>query len=171
MAGPWTQFTRYLEVEVVDKTCLDTSVKKNKNSHEQCLLHQEKMESMTREMKIYNNLINNYVIRDHSYVASVSPCFDDGCFLAASSDVVTYSDTYTFSVIFDHAILTDMSTQLLTVDVLASVESEKMPSVNHSNLSCLYLWTVSTDISEARLVTNWIVQKSLNCSNIKVCLL
>ena len=170
MAGPWTQFTRYLEVEVVDKACLDTSVKKNKYLHQKCSLHEEKVEAMTRETKIYNNRVSNYVLHNHNYVASVSPCFDDICLQAVSSDVVTYTNTYTANTRFDHATLSDVSTQLLTVDVFASVESETMPSMHHSNLSCLYQWAVSTDTSGAHLITDWMAQRALNCSNIEVLL-
>ena len=166
MAGLWTQFTRYLEVEVVDKTCLDTSVKKNKYLHQQCLLHEEKVEMMTREMKLFNNKANNYITHDHTYVASVSPCFDDKCLPAVSSGEVTYTNTYTVNTRFAHATLSDVSTQLLTVDILACVES-----VNHSNLSCLYQWAVSTDTSGTHLITDWMVQTALTCSNIEVLLI
>ena len=168
MAGPWTQFTRYLEVEVVDKTCLDTSVKKNKYLHQQCLLHEEKVEMMTREMKIYNNKDNNYIIHDHSYVASVTVCVDDDCSPPVSSDVVTYTDMYTVHANFIRATLSGMSDRLLTVDVRASVESETMPSVHHGNLSCVYQWAVSTDTSGARLITDWMVQEARTCLNIEV---
>ena len=166
MAGPWTQFTRYLEVVITDKTCLDASVKNNQYLHKKCLLYEEKVEMMTREMKLYNNKVNNFIIRDHSYVAFVSPCFDDKCLPAVSSGEVTYTNTYTVDTRFAHATLSDVSTQLLTVDVLASVESE-----NHGNLSCLYQWAVSTDISGARLITDWVVQTALTCSNIEVLLI
>ena len=165
MAGPWTQFTRYLDVEVMDKTCLDASVKKNKYLHQQCLLHEEKVEMMTRKMKLFNK-VNNYIIHDHTYVASVSPCFDDKCLPAVSSGEVTYTNTYTVNTRFAHATLSDVSTQLLTVDILASVES-----VNHRNLSCLYQWAVSTDTSGTHLITDWMVQTALTCSNIEVLLI
>ena len=170
MAGPWTQFTRYLEVEVVDKTCLDTSVKKNKYLNQKCSLHEEKVETVTREMKIYNNRVSNYVLHNHNYVASVSPCFDDICLQAVSSNVVTYTKAYTANTRFDRATLADVSTQLLTVDVFASVESETMPSVHHGNLSCLYQWAVGTDTSGAHLITDWIVQTAVSCRNIEVLL-
>ena len=168
MTGLWTQFIRYLKVEVMDKTCLDTSVKKDKYLRQQCLLHQEKVQMMTSELKIYNDKITNYVLQDHSYVASISSCVDDDCLPAVFSDVVIYTNAYSTNVHFDHAVLTDVSTQLLTVDVLASSAAETVPSMYHRNLSCLYQWAVGTDTSGSFVITDWAVQTTPNCSKIEV---
>ena len=164
ITGPWKPFVKYLKGEIVDKTCLETTVKKNKYSHQQCLLHEEKVKVMTGDVHIHTNNIFN----EHTYVSSISPCFDDSCLPPVFSDAVTYTNTRTLTLKFDHATVLGTSSRELKVDVQASVESMAGVTQRHLTPACVYLWAVSRDRSGSIPVMDWAVRGSPSCSNIEV---
>ena len=164
ISGPWKPFVKYLRAEIMDKTCLEAAAKKDKYSHQQCRLHGEDVAVMTREVHVHANNVFN----DHTYVSSVSPCFDDGCLPPVSSYTVTYTDSKTVTLEFDHATILDMSSRELLVDVQASTGPNTPVAEPHQIPACVYQWAVSRDQSGSIPVTDWAVEESLSCSNITV---
>ena len=164
ISGPWKQFVKYLKVEIMDKTCLETAAKKDKYSHQQCLLHEEEAKAMTEDVHVHTNNVFN----DHTYVSSISPCFDDGCLPPVLSDAVTYTNTRALTPEFDRATIQATSSQELQVDLEGFVESWAADGQRHLTPACVYQWAVSRDRSGSIPVTDWTVRQSPSCSDIQV---
>ena len=162
-SGPWTSFVQYLHVEVVDDTCLRTSLKKDKYHHQQCLLHQQKVLAMEGSVRVYN-----HVVKGHSYVTSISPCVDDGCLPPVASHIFTFVDTDSLRVRSSRASLLETPSRRMEVDVQAFVEPEIMISETSNMSSCVYLWAVCRDRLGSIPVTRWTVGESPACSTIEV---
>ncbi|XP_070204014.1 uncharacterized protein [Littorina saxatilis] len=161
--GPWTPFIQYLKAETMDTTCLGSAVKKAKYSHQQCLLHAEKVEEVKRELHVHTN----NVINDHSYVTSITPCFDDGCLPSVSSAPITYTSTHKVTFSFNQAFLRSVSSLALEVEVQATLD-QQAGDVPHGNQSCVYQWTVGRDRAGSIPVTDWRVRETSSCSHIQI---
>ncbi|XP_076453311.1 uncharacterized protein LOC143288575 [Babylonia areolata] len=162
--GPSASFVKYFKADVVDTTCLDSANGKDKYLLQKCTLHEETTPAVTKELTIFHENLDGRFLQDHTYVSSVSLCFDDTCLPPSTSQPVTYGASY-LTVQLDHGLIEDMRGQELTLDVQAS--TEPVP-VAFRNKTCVYMWTVSADPSGSVPLAEWVVQKSRTCSNIQI---
>lgn len=160
IAGPWDNYIKYFEVELLDHTCMELPHTKEVNKSQQCLVAERHVTSRKRTA----NFGGLHLYNGHSYFTAVSACFDDACLPAATSDLVEYS-TDLKTVNYGKAEITAESFSYLGVEVKASVT----PSTDTAKSQrCVFMWTVTRDRLGSTPLTDWRTGESTSCSTIEV---
>nr|KAG5707970.1 hypothetical protein BaRGS_025108 [Batillaria attramentaria] len=158
IAGPWSDLATYLQVEVLDRTCLQQSTgQQTQQDRERCLVAEKRVAPKERSVTFLD--VETFPL--NTYATSVAVCFDDECLPSESSlDVVAIPGPG--SVTLSGATLLSQSARDVEVEFKADVE------LFLPNRTCFYQWSLArTDDGSKRLVP-WRVQQAADCSDIEV---